>query len=250
MIRRLIIALVALLLAATGGVFTYLYAAGADARAMARMAPVQVLIVAEPIEAGTPAESITRSIAAAEVPAAAVVPGGVADLSELAGLVATTDLQPGEQLLTSRFVAPEALQGEVEVPVDMHQLSIQLEQQRVIGGELRAGDTVAVFVSGSVTGTGTSAAEGEAAQADMTRLILHKVLVTDVQGAVSVTTDESGEEVEEAAADQLMVTLALSASDAELVVFSQEFGSVWLSLEGAEVPEDGTRVVTAEEIFQ
>lgn len=247
MIRRLVIALVALLIAAVGGVLTYLYAASADTRAIARMAPAQVLVVAEPIEAGTPAESIARSVAITEIPAAAVVPGGVSDLGEIAGLLTSTDLQPGEQLLASRFVAPESLQGVVEIPADMHRLSLQLDRQRVVGGEIRAGDTVAIFVSGTVSGTGPA---GEAAEADMTRLILHKVLVTAVEGGMQLSTNEDGEEVEEPAADQLIVTLALAAPDAELVVFGQEFGSVWLSLEGAEVPEAGTRVVTPEEIFQ
>ncbi|KAA6432111.1 Flp pilus assembly protein CpaB [Agrococcus sediminis] len=246
MIRRLIVALVALLIAAVGGVLTYLYAAGADSRAMARMTPTQVLVVAEPIEAGTAADAIARSVVVSEIPQGVVVPGAVTDLADVAGLIASTDLLPGEQLLASRFVEPETLDGEFEVPLDMHQLSIQLDRQRVIGGELRPGQTVAVFVSGTVTGSGP---DGSDAEADMTRLLLHKVLVTAVHGGSSITTDESGEEVEEAAADTLIVTLALSAADSELVVFSQEFGSVWLSLEGAEVPEGGTRVVTPEEVF-
>lgn len=241
MIRRLVIALVALLFATVGGVLTFLYASAADARAMARMEPTQVLVVAEPIEAGTSADAIARSVAVTELPAAAVVPGGVTDLADIAGLELIADLQPGEQLLSSRFVAPEAVPDEVEVPANMHQLSIQLEPRRVIGGVLEPGDTVGLFLSGSVTGGG--------ATVDQTHLILHKVLVLDVQGAAGVTTDENGEEVEQEAAESLMVTLALSAPDAERVVFGAEFGSIWLSLEGAEVPQDGTRIVTPVEAF-
>ncbi|WP_306231502.1 Flp pilus assembly protein CpaB [Agrococcus beijingensis] len=246
MIRRLIIALVALLIAALGGLLTFLYAANADARAMARVQPTQVLVVAEAIPAGTPAEGIVRSVALSEVPAAAVVPGALDDLSSLSGMVTTTELQVGEQLLSSRFDAPRSVAREFEVPPDLHQLSIQLDGQRVIGGELHPGDTVGIFVSGSLTEV---AADGTESQVDMTHLILHKVLVTAVEGAATVTTNEEGQQVEEEAAAQLMVTIALSPADAERVVFAQEFGSVWLSLEGAEVPVDGTRVVTAEEIF-
>lgn len=246
MIRRLIIALVALLIAAVGGVFTYLYASNADARAMARMDPVQVMVVAEPIPAGTPAESIARSLTVSEVPAAAVVPGGVTDLESVSGLITSADLQPGEQLLAARFVAPEAVPESIDIPPNMHQLSIQLETRRVIGGQLRAGDTVGVFLSDTVT-SGTSV---ESTSQDQTRLILNKVLVTAVTGASSVTTDENGDEVEQQAEDSVMVTFALSAADAEQLVFGAEFGTIWLSLEGAEVPEDGTRLVTTEEAFQ
>lgn len=245
MIRRIIVALVALLIAAVGGVLTFLYASSADARAMANMSPAQVLIVAEPIAAGTAAESLSRSLTVAEVPSSAVVPGGVTDLAEVAGLLTTTDLQPGEQLLASRFEAPEALAAAIEVPTDMHELSLQLETRRVIGGELRPGDTVGIFVSARLT-----SGEGGEGEAAVTKLILNKVLVTAVAGGAAVVTDENGEEVEQGPEETVMVTFALSAADAEQVVWGAEFGTVWLSLEGAEVAVDGTRVVTAEEVFQ
>jgi pilus assembly protein CpaB len=248
MIRRLIIALVALLVAAAGGVLTYLYASAADSRAMARMEPTQVLVVAEPIAAGTPAEELARSLTVAELPRAAVVAGGVTDLADVAGMQTSADLQPGEQLLSSRFVAPEAAAGEIEVPTDMHELSIRLETQRVIGGELRPGDTVGVFVSATIETTVPGAEETQ--QEMITHLVLHKVLVTDVRGAATVTTNDAGEQVEEEAAESVMVTLALSPADAERVVFAQEFASIWLSLEGAEVPEDGTQTVDAEVLFR
>lgn len=251
MIRRLIVALVALLIAAVGGVLTFLYAANADARAMAEMTPTQVLVVAEPIAAGTPSEALARSLTVAEIPAAAVVPGGVTDLTEVAGLLTSADLQPGEQLLAGRFVAPEAVSGEVEVPEDMHLLSLQLETRRVIGGDLHPGDTVAIFVSATVAVEGEdSASAAETIEGDLTHLILHKVLVTAVEGGTAIVTDENGEQVEQAATDQVMVTLALSAADAERVVFGAEFANIYLSLEGENVPEEGTRIVTAEELFQ
>jgi len=245
-IRRIIVALVALLVAAVGGVLTFLYASSADQRAIANMAPQQVLVVAEPIAEGTPSEAIARSLTVSEIPSAAVVPGGVTDLADVEGLVTAADLHPGEQLLASRFVAPEAVNQEVEVPADMHQLSLQLETRRVIGGELRPGDTVGVFLSGTVT-TGTSV---ESQSMDLTHLILHKVLVTAVEGAASTVTNEDGEDVEQAAEDSIMVTLALSPADAEQVVFGLEFGNIWLSREEETVPEGGTRIVTPLEAFQ
>ncbi|WP_206446196.1 Flp pilus assembly protein CpaB [Agrococcus sp. KRD186] len=249
MIRRLTIALAALLVAAVGGVLTFLYAANADARALAELEPSTVLIVAEGIEAGTPVEQIVRSVVSAEIPASAVVPGGVADLSEVAGMLTTVALVPGEQLLEARFALPELVPGEVEVPANLHVLSVRLDRQRVIGGELQPGDTVGVFVSGQVTATDPSTAQG-GGQESLTDLVLHKVLVTAVDGSATTTTSETGERVEEPAADSIMVTLALSASDAELLVFGQEFGSVWLSIEGPEVQEDSPGPVTAEEVFQ
>lgn len=246
MIRRLVIALAALLIAAVGGVFTFLYATGADARAMARLEPVEVLVVTELIPEGTPVEAIAESLTVSEVPAAAAVPGGVTDLESVAGLLAAADLQPGEQLLAARFIAPEAVPESIDIPSNMHRLSLQLETRRVIGGDLQPGDTVGIFLSGTVT-TGTST---ESTSGDQTRLILNKVLVTAVAGASGVVTDENGDEVEQGPEESIMVTFALSAADAEQLVFGAEFGQIWLSLEGADVPEEGTRLVTPAEAFQ
>jgi pilus assembly protein CpaB len=235
-IGRILVGVLALVLAVVGGVLAYVYAAGADARAMARLSPVQVLVVAQPIPAGTPAEAISGSLTVEDVPAAAVVPGALTDLAGLQGLVANADLQPGEQLLAARFGAPDALPGGIEIPPGMHQLTIQLEPRRVIGGELSVGDLAGVFVS-----------RGASSE---THLIVHKVLVVDVVGGVGVTTNEQGQDVETAPAETVMVTLALTPADAELVVYAAEYERIWLSIEAPDATDDGTRVVTPEVILQ
>ncbi|MCH1883727.1 RcpC/CpaB family pilus assembly protein [Agrococcus sp. ARC_14] len=233
--RRIIIGVIAVLLAVGGGTLTFLYASGADARAMAQMTPTQVLVVAETIPAGTPGDAIGASLVVQEIPAAAVVPGGVTDIAQLSGLEASADLQPGEQLLAARFEAPQAVAEAVEVPPGMHQLTIELEPRRVLGGELEAGDTIGIFVSRGST--------------EATHLMLHKVLVLAVAGGPEVTIDENGNEVEQAAASSILVTVALSAPDAERLVFAAEYDRIYLSLENADVSEQGTRIVDGEVIF-
>ena len=47
----------------------------------------------------------------------------------------------------------------------------------------------------------------------------------------------------------VVVTLALSAPDAELLVWGQEVGTVWLSREPVGTPKDGTRTVSEEVVF-
>src|SRR5439155_17077364 len=108
------------------------------------------------------------------VPEKVALPSRVTDLAALAGRVATVDLQPGEQLLASRFVRPTELQapGTVAVPAGLQEVSVLLEPQRAVGGRLVAGDTVGVYVSVTLD-------QGGAA----THAVLHRVLVTQVQGA-------------------------------------------------------------------
>lgn len=237
MLRRIIIGALALILAVVGGVLTFVYAKGADQRAMAQLQPAQVLVVAQPIAAGTPAEAIGESLEVREIPTAAVVPGALTSIGDLGGRVTTADLQPGEQLLESRFAMPEeaALSNAVEIPQGMHQLSLLLEPRRVLGGTLQPGDTVGVFVSQDGIGS---------------HIVQHKVLVVDVVGGPTTVVDENGQEVEQGPAGDVLVTLAVPAADAEELVFAAEYSRIYLSLEAPDAPEEGTRVVDPEVIFE
>jgi pilus assembly protein CpaB len=178
------------------------------------------------------------------LPAKAAVAGRVTDLSSLTGRVATVDLQPGEQLLSSRFASPDSLQapGTVAVPAGAQEISVLLEPQRAVGGRLAAGDTVGVLVSLKFE-DGTSASHA----------VLHGVLVTQVQGAPAPADAADDPETASAGAAapsaSLMVTLALSAAQAEAVVFGIEHGTLWLSLEPEGADVSGTDVITQGNIY-
>jgi pilus assembly protein CpaB len=242
--RRLLAALAALLLLVVGTAVLVAYVHGADNRALAGVRSVDVLVADELIPVGTPADELDGLVRTETVPAKSAVAGRVTDLDALAGRVATVDLLPGEQLLVARFAQPDDLQsaGTVAVPAGLQEVSVLLEPQRAVGGRLAAGDTVGVVVSLTFE-DGTSA----------THAVLHDVLVTQVQGAPAPveTTDEpetasSGTPVP---SSSLMVTLAVSAAQAEAVVFGVEHGTLWLSLEPEGAQTDGTDIVTEGNIY-
>ncbi|MCH8563447.1 RcpC/CpaB family pilus assembly protein [Nesterenkonia sp. YGD6] len=212
------------------------YVNQADERAMADMSPETVLVVTELVPEGTPAGELSEFVASDEVPSAAVVPAGIDSLEEVAGQVTIAPLYPGEQLVAGRFASPEDLEGAgaVEVPEGFHEITVQLPTTRVVGGHLEAGDTVGFFL--------TSESE--------TELALQKVLVTRVQGGVSVVEEEDGTETTQPAADTLMVTFAVEVADAKLVANAAESLGIWLSLEPEDGPEDTSGSVTPEDIFE
>src|SRR3954462_7062781 len=109
--RRLLAASAALVLFVVGALVLVAYVRGADARALAGAQPVQGLGVGQLVPAGTPGSGLAELVRTDTVPAKAAVEGRVTDLAALAGLVATTDLEPGEQLLASRFERPDQLQA-------------------------------------------------------------------------------------------------------------------------------------------
>ena len=248
--RRLLAAFVALVLLCAGTVVLLAYVRGADARALAGVQTVDVLVADQPIPEGTTAQGLSALVRTEVLPRKAAVEGRVTDLDELAGLVATVDVQPGEQLLLSRFgtAVESSTPGAVEVPDGMQEVSVLLEPQRAVGGRLSAGDTVGVLVS-----------IDEEKKGQMTHAVLHDVLVTEVQGAptpVDPDAEAASDGTDTASAgtavpsQSLLITLAVTASQAEAVVFGIEHGTLWLSLEPEGAKTGGTDVVDGRTIYE
>lgn len=278
--RRVIAIVVALALAGVCTFFLVRYVQSAEDRALEGEQLVEVLVVAERIPAGTAVENLADRVRAEQVPIKVAATGAVGSLSSLEGLVAAIDLLPGEQMVSSRFVTPEAYEESlgmpaVEVPTDLLQVTFSLNPERVVGGVLKPGDAVAIFASfdpftlGGVEPTGLppgeipvfepEPGEGEepatAAQTPTsTKLILHKVLVTNVQ-AEQLPRQLSEEEAAAGAPDlaptgNLLITLALRPFDAQRVVFTAEFGLIWLALEGSDVDEADIEIMTRDIIYE
>jgi len=242
--RRLLAAVAALLLLVVGSVVLLAYVHGADARALAGAHPIAVLVADERIPEGTSGDALKDMVRTEIVPAKTALRGRVVNLSSLSGRVATVDVMPGEQLLFTRFTRPSDLKapGTVEVPKGFQEVSVLLEPQRAVGGRLAAGDTVGVYLS-QVLKDGTP----------QTSSVLHRVLVTQVQGAPATPAADAGSGTETAAssapAANLMITLAVNAKDAESVVFGSEHGTLWLTLEPVGADTTGTRVLDSGTIY-
>lgn len=239
--RRIIAIISAAALAVVGSLLLWNYVRAADERALAGVELQEVLVVAELIPANTAAENAANFVAVQKLPAIAVVPGALSDLAAVKGQVTTVDLEPGEQLLPSRFVDPASLEKptRIDVPEGFQEVTIQLEAQRVLGGTLRAGDRVGIILSATVEDTAADTS------ADVTSNVLDQVLVTRV-ALTEQTTTEGGER----APQSLYVTFAVNTPQAETIVFGMEHANVWLTLQ-PEGPLEGTsEVVTPERILR
>jgi pilus assembly protein CpaB len=257
MIRRVIAAVAALLLASVGVFLVITYADKAEVRALENLETVEVLVATDAIAEGTSAEQLTGLVEVKEVPRSFLASGTVDDLEDLEGRLLTADLAAGEQLRQARFATPEELRArdEFELPEeaqDLHQVTVPLEKPRALGGNIAPGDTVGVFISVEPA----DKYEGEVppgmlgGKPSMTHLELHKVLVVRVEGGYVAPPEASDEDAdapdgneEAVAADIVNVTLALEAPDAEQLVFGMEYGKVWLSYEPEDASEEGTRIV-------
>ncbi len=229
--RRVIAALVATLLTLVGGALVAAYVVGADQRAAAKLEPTPVLVVTEAIPVGSSAV-LGQNVDVRQIPRTAVVSDALTTPDPIDGRVAVTPLHPGEQVLADRFVAPEDLSGDaVLIPEEFVQVTVVLAPERVIGGRLKAGDTVGVVLSLEQP-------------APSSQTILHRVLVSRVQGIQP--SEEAGENAPPEGSQ--FVTFAVTAPDAERIVWSSEFGRIWLTLERETSLIEGTRQVTLENV--
>ena len=277
--RRIVGILAAVILATIGTVALVGYVQSAKDKAVAQEALVEVYVVDKLVPKGAAAETIKSSVSLEQIPARLEQPGAIDDLKVVGANVAAADLQPGDQLLAARLVPKDEVAVEVK---DKVQVSAMLTPERAVGGSLKKGDLVGVYLSfdpfnldeaGQDTDTTTASTatttdstdtttdstdaigtNGEAPKKtpNVTRLEFQHVLVTNVQTTNEpVMPDESDQEdpIEQISGSQYVVTLALSPEQSERFVFATEFGHVWLSNEPASVSDDGTRLVTLGNVY-
>jgi pilus assembly protein CpaB len=241
MSRRIIGVVAAVLLAALGTAVLVAFVKGAESRALAGEQTVDVLVVSESVARNTASTDLADMVVTTQVPAKVRAEGSVADLSDLDGKVTAVDLMPGEQLVASRFVTPAQLaeQSEVEVPEGMQEVTISLEPQRAVGGQIAPGDTVGLVAS---------LRPQEADAADATKMILQKVLVTNVQVEQLPSQPTEGEEGTDsqgpdlAPTGNLLITFAVDVPKVERIVFSAEFGTIWLTNQPGSADESGSEI--------
>ena len=215
---RLLGGLAALLLAVVGAVLLFVYVQGAAARAQEGLEPVTVLVVTERVPLGTKISDLAGKVKTEALPKSAVPEGALVTLDGQDGKVTSAGLEPGEQLLAARLVDPRDLMpGTVPVPDGLEEVTLLLSPERILGGRLEAGDTVTIFSS----------------FAESTGLLFHDVLITAVQKAPSQTKNGSGSGSSEPAVEMptgsAFITFARTDAEASKLIYSAEFGTLWLA---------------------
>ena len=279
--RRVLGIVLALILATVGTLALVAYVKSAKKDASKNEEQVKVYVVTKDIRLGATVSEIKQQITLTDVPKRLEVTGAVTDLTQLKDtLVAGVRLEAGEQLLSSRLVDPLTL-VRVAVPNGLQEMTVALSPERAVGAALSPGDTVGIVISydsGSISSTGpttastTTLAGGTDTTSSTTprslsttHLTLQKILVTAVQlsqqdsqraSKINVAApsgagpaDTIAANVNEAPSGQLLITLAVSGPQVEQIVFAAEFGHIWLTLEGANADEGGTRILTLDQAY-
>lgn len=268
--RKWIGVLIALVLAGIGTFVLVKYVSSADERALEGTETVDVLVVSDTIPEGSSIQEVSARVERQQVPVSAQAAGSLNSLSDVQGKVAAVDLVPGEQVIASRFITPQQLveAQEFDVPDDLLAVTLSLSPARAVGGELKPGSLVAVIASfapfdlSGVEPSQVDPDDPEALESDedlpktpnTSGIILHKAIITNVQVEElpaeddALNADEAG--VELAPTGNLLVTIAAEAPYIEKIVFSAEWGKVWLAIEGELAAEEFDQVQNRNLIYR
>lgn len=230
--KRVIAAVAAGVLALMGVLVLVIWAQGANDRAFAGAKLVSVVRVTKDVSQGASASDLAGSTEVVKLPVTSVPKGAVTDLSEVSGLATNASLQSGEVLLKSRMAAPGERKGTTDVPTGYQEISIALDPEHSVAGAVKAGDRVGMIVT-------FEPKDSNAPQ--FTDFVLNQVLVTKAKTAI---VGDKGE------ITGTMLTLAVKTFDAERIVHSQKWGTVWLTLQNADTDTSGDKLITAKEVVQ
>ena len=158
--RRIIAIVAALVLALVGAGLVISYVNGADARAVDAQNPVTAYVVKKLVPSGTTlADAKSQGLITATRVAQSGRPAGVLTTVDASNqtLVATTDIQPGEFVMTARFGAKAATESAIAVPDNMVAISVQLTAPERVANFITPGSHIVIYATANIKSPGTDA---------------------------------------------------------------------------------------------
>lgn len=233
--RRVVALVAAVVLAGVGAAALVAYVRSARADAVAGEAQTEVVTMVDSVPQGAGFDVVRNRVQVVAMPVRLVASDAVRSLAELDALgagdpsmVAGADLLAGDQLQRQRLVARRQL-VRAEVPNGLQELTVAVEPERAVGGELRPGEVVGIVVSRS-----EPQATSTLALTDIP-VIAVQITSTDrsrlglANGNGGGDDDGADPTVADAPERQVLVTVAVTSVQAVQIVSALEFGQIWFT---------------------
>jgi len=239
--RTIVATIVAVVLALVGGVAVLLYAAGADARAVAGREPVEVLVAAKRVPAGTTGKAMLEDgyLERVVMPAGSVPADAVSAIDAgLEALVVTSELQARQLVLRGAFGEAAVSTGGLALPDGKVAVTVQIGDAERVAGHVEAGAEVAVFDTFTVAEGKGRVPSGDGLATDhnftqATRLLLPRVQVLAIGERVEADDAEAKDDStseKKAKNQKVLVTVAVGQTEAEKLVLAATTGSLYFAL--------------------
>lgn len=146
--RRTSLLVASIVVAALGTFLVFMYANKAQSAAAAGQSPVEVLVAAEAIPAGTSGAVIASSgdVELRTLPQAAVPEGALSDLGGVQGLLNAMPIYPGQVLIDDMFSGADKTTA-LTLPKGSMAMAIELQDPQRVAGFVTPGSEVAVFAT-------------------------------------------------------------------------------------------------------
>lgn len=223
MSKRTIALVVAIALAALAAVALVSYVGNIEERELAEQEPVTVFRAKLTIPAGTSAADAesqglieTATVAKAIVPATAIT-----SLTDISGKVASVTIPPSEVLILDRWVAPGQAGSSLTIPQNRVALTIEVGIPPGVAGFIRTGDSISIIAT---------APGGQNGQNRSQFIVQDIEVLATGRRVITVTQEGSQGESTETPVDRVLLTLAVTPTQAERIVFGQSTGQLYFTL--------------------
>lgn len=252
--RRVIAVVLAAFIAILGATAVFVYARGADQRAIADAQPRTVFVTEKPVAQGTSlADALrNRAIVETQVAAKGFPIGALTEITdENQTLVALTDIGVGEYVLSSRFGTTPSGRKAIQVPAGQVAISVSLSDPARVGSFVTPGSRLVIYdtfeASKPAATTGTNGNTVTPAGQKATRILLPDVLVI-AMGDLALTPVEGNQQ--QTSRSGFLVTVALSPADANRLVHGIQTGVLYAGLRGSDTAVDSALVISDANVFE
>ncbi|NNM46334.1 Flp pilus assembly protein CpaB [Knoellia koreensis] len=245
--RRIIAIFAAALIALVGVVAVFLYARGADSRAVAANQPTTVYVSTAMVPTSTTLKDAVRSglIVRTQVPAKAAPVGVLTNVdTKNENLLALTDIAPGEYLQASRFGTTPTGAKAIEVPQGMIAISVSLSDPAHVGSFVTPGSRIAIYDTYQIKSIGDDSKSKalNAAGISGTSMIMDDVLVIGMGDAaltpgapVATVADSEAKPAANTGAPAFLVTVAVKPQDSVKLVHAIQKGNLYAGLRSSDL---------------
>jgi pilus assembly protein CpaB len=243
--RRILAVIVAVLLAVGGAALVINYVRNADARAIAENQPTKVYVAEKLIPAGTTLKDAQRTelVVETRVAASALPKGALQEIGpDNNALLALSDVQPGEYLLSARFGSTPVGEKAIEVPAGMLAMSVELSDPARVGKFVTPGSHIAVYATHGIkamTGDDKAKAFNEL-DVKGTTVLLPDVQVIAMGNTALAAPKKADADSDKAqsSAPSFLVTVAVTPEDAPRLAHGIAEYTLYAGLRGPDVKVD------------
>jgi pilus assembly protein CpaB len=230
MSRRVVLLVVAALVAVVGAAGIFLYVRNVESQVAAGQEPVEVLVATATVPMGQNAAQAQESGAfeVKTIAASAAAPGALSSIEPVKDEATLATIYPGEQVLEQKF-GDAASAAPLPIPDGKIAVSVQLSDPARVAGFVGPGSEVAVFLTATPP---TADAADPVAQQPLTAVLLPRVPVIAAGQTTTIsrtTTNPTGAQTTEEI-PLAILTLAVDQKQAEKLVQGQSQGEIYFGL--------------------